>query len=358
MTTPMRSGLYSELQTNVGDSFKKRSDETLQMVEQADRLGFDVFMALEHHFFQTFSSSANPLALFAAAAQRTDRIRFRAMCHTLPVHNPMILAAEIAQTDLLTDGRLEAGVGRGHGWLYEPAGISPRESAGRYAESLDILVKAWTEESFSYQGEYYRVKDVSVVPKPMQKPYPKIFMTGTSGKSFEVAARNGWGIVVGGPAPAQIFVPGVEVYLETCARSGTTPDIGYVFTTYLSEDGASVRKELEPDLIQCYRNLQVPQGTIKTDAQKALLRESGYQFYAEGSLNAFATITYDEIFAGGMAFGGEPAAYLDKLAQIRKLIPFNELAIMADFAGLARWKVTRTLDLFAEQVMPHLGELA
>ena len=104
----MKFGIYNEIQASPGADYKQRYDEVLRSVELGDALGYDVFMTLEHHFFPTFSISVNPLAFFAAAAQRSKNIRFRAMCHTLPVHNPMVLAAEIAQCDHLTDGRLEA----------------------------------------------------------------------------------------------------------------------------------------------------------------------------------------------------------------------------------------------------------
>ena len=137
--------------------------------------------------------------------ERTEHLRFRALCHTLPLHNPMVLAGEIAMVDILTKGRIECGVGRGHPWLCGPADVPMEESMGRYVESLEILQKAWTEERFSYSGEYFNVKDVSVVPKPVQKPHPKIYQVGTSAKWFTMAAQKEWGIVVGGPAPQYRF---------------------------------------------------------------------------------------------------------------------------------------------------------
>ena len=85
---------------------------------------------------------------------------------------------------------------------------------GRYVESLEILQKAWTEERFSYSGKYFNIKDVSVVPKPVQKPYPRIFQVGTSAKWFTMAAQKEWGIVVGGPAPSIAFKEAVNVYRD------------------------------------------------------------------------------------------------------------------------------------------------
>src|SRR6267143_1658195 len=92
-----------------------RASETKEPAhEHADQVGFDVYSVIDHHFFQKFSISANPLALFTAAAQRTERIRFRVALFTLPLENPMRLAGQIAEADILTRGRLECGLGRGH----------------------------------------------------------------------------------------------------------------------------------------------------------------------------------------------------------------------------------------------------
>ncbi len=76
----------------------------------------------------------------------------RTLCHTLPLHNPLILAGAIAEADLLTHGRLECGLGRGHAWLFPPASIPLAESRPRYEEALDLLTLAWTQDHFSYEG--------------------------------------------------------------------------------------------------------------------------------------------------------------------------------------------------------------
>lgn len=110
--------------------------------------------------------------MICAVAQRTQRIRFRVALHTLPLCNPMRLAGEIAAADIISNGRLETGLGRGHAWLFERSSVDLAESRGRFDEALEILLRAWTEEKFSYQGKYYQFKDLNVVPKPLQKPYP------------------------------------------------------------------------------------------------------------------------------------------------------------------------------------------
>lgn len=349
----MKFGIYNEIQASPGADHKQRYDDSLRAVELGDRLGYDVFMTLEHHFFPTFSISVNPLAFFAAAAQRTRDIRFRAMCHTLPVHNPLILAGEIAQCDHLTDGRLEVGVGRGHGWLYDCASVAMTESIGRYEESLEILQRAWSEERFSFEGEHYNVRDVQVVPKPLQ-PSLKIFQTGTSTRVFADAGRRGGGVVVGA-APPPLFTEAVGAYMAACRDAGQTPQVGLVMPVFLADDQETALREAREPTMRSYANLVVPQQSINDEAAKDRLRAGGFHFYAGGFLNQMKDYTFESVLQNDIAFAGTPAQLIDWLGHFRqRYYDFQELSVMADFGGQPAWQVERTLQLFARDVMPAL----
>lgn len=164
----IKFGIYAEFQNP--PQYRKEHEqvykEIMEQIEHADKRGYSTFNSLEHHWFEEFSISTNPMALYAAAAQRTSNIRFRTCSHILPLHNPMVFAGQLGATDILTGGRFEFAVGRGHAWAFPKASIPLEESRGRFIESLDILEKALTEETFSYVGEYYQVNNVSVVPRP------------------------------------------------------------------------------------------------------------------------------------------------------------------------------------------------
>src|SRR5260370_42714601 len=136
----MQFGLYAELQNPPGKPHAQLYADLLRQMEHADQVGFDVYSIIEHHFFPQFSTSANPLAMICAAAQRTQRLRFRVALPTLPLANPMRLAGEIAAADILSGGRLETGLGRGHAWLFERSGVELAESRGRFAGAVEILI--------------------------------------------------------------------------------------------------------------------------------------------------------------------------------------------------------------------------
>src|ERR1044072_3008326 len=163
----MRFSLYTEMQLHEGKTPQQLYGEVLEQIENADRLGYDCYASIEHFFFPKFSISAHPTALFAAAAQRTRTINFRTMLHALPYHNPMVLASAIAVTDILTGGRYEWGVGRGHGWIPEKAGIPLDEHARAKDEhAVHRLFTALGNERVTHSGTSFDAPDSHIVPFP------------------------------------------------------------------------------------------------------------------------------------------------------------------------------------------------
>lgn len=352
MSTPLRFGVYCDLQNIPGADHHQTTWDVMNLIENADQNGYEYYCLIEHHFFENFSISANPLALFSAAAQRTQNIRFRTVCHTLPLHNPMILAGEIAAADILTNGRIECGIGRGHGWLYKPASIPHRESPGRYKESMEILVKAWTEETFSYDGEFYSVKDVSVVPKPVQKPHPKIYMTGTGGSTFGIAGANGWGIFLGGIAPFEAFKPGRDIYLEACKKHGQEPDFGYSRVVHIADDMDTARREAADAVKRFFGLANEAMATLQDDATKQALIEGGYQFYTTPAMLELGKMSADDIIDSGLAFVGTAESVTRQLEDFHAEAGFNEFCIISAFGGLDTNLARRNQERFANEVRP------
>lgn len=354
----MRFGIYAEMQTPPGKSYATMTWEILRQIEHADQAGFDVYSVIDHHFFQKFSISANPLALFSAAAQRTERIRLRVALFTLPLENPMRLAGQIAEADILTRGRLECGLGRGHAWLYGPSNVPLEESRPRYDEAIDILLGCWAKEKFSYDGKFYKFRDVTVVPKPVQKPHPPLFTGGTSDITYEIAGQRGWGIFVPPLLPRGVLEKPLGIYKKACAAHGRKPDIVYIRPVYLDDDEKQIRKEVEAALHNFLAFNASPVDSLQDEEVKAELRAKGYGFYASGALESLTKLTYEEIVEQEIGFIGTP----DKvIRQIRNLVEkggISELAIVSNFGGLEHWKSIKTQQIFAEHVMPAFRGMA
>ena len=348
----MRFGIYAEMQTPPEKPHAEMIWEIFQQMEHADRVGFDVYSVIDHHFFQKFSISANPLALFAAVAQRAPRIRFRTALHTLPLENPLRLAGQIAEVDILTNGRLECGLGRGHAWLYGPSNVPLEESRPRYDEAIEILIRAWTQDKFSFAGQYYKVKDVSVVPRPVQKPHPRLFTGGTSDITYQMAGERGWGIFVPPLLPWSVVEGPLNIYKKACAASGHKPDIVYIRPVYLDDDEKQIRKEVEQALYNFLAFNASPVESLQSEEKKAELRAKGYGFYASGALESLTKLTYEEIVGQEIGFIGTPAKVTQQIKALQEKGGIGELAIVSNFGGLEHWKSIKTQHLFAHRVMP------
>src|SRR6202048_2927636 len=135
----------------------QRFGETLAHIALADELGFDTVWVAEHHF-SNYGYSANPLLLIARASASAPRVRFGQAVLVTPFWHPLRLAEDIAITDLLTDGRLEIGLGRG----YQPMefvglGVDQEQSRALFEEQFQVMRLAWTADDFTFAGKHFPV---------------------------------------------------------------------------------------------------------------------------------------------------------------------------------------------------------
>jgi alkanesulfonate monooxygenase SsuD/methylene tetrahydromethanopterin reductase-like flavin-dependent oxidoreductase (luciferase family) len=355
---PLRFGTYTEFQCPPGRDHAELIWDVVEVGVQADQLGYDVFACLEHPWFEKFAINPFPLGVFCTLAQRTRDIRFRTLCHTLPLHNPMVLAGEIAEADILLNGRLDVGVGRGHAWLQEPANIPLEENVERYPECLDILLKAWTEDTFSYDGKYYKVEDLSVVPKPVQKPHPPIWQVGTSGKWVERAVRNGWGVALGGPAPNIAFEEAIQAYHDACKAFDVASNFAYIKAIYLDEDGDKARDEGREPLTNFIHFNVSPMDTLPRTSpeEKQRLIDAGYAFYAAEDFPNTRNLSYEQLLEQEIVYAGDPETVGRQLVELWDHFRFDEFLLICHFGGTARWQSMKTQELFARRVIPLLNE--
>jgi len=172
--------------------------QVFAQVEAAERSGFSHFWTVEHHFLSEFSHCSAPEALYGAIAQRTTTMRIGHGVRLLPFpYNHPIRVAEMAATlDLVCDGRLEFGTGRSVSRdELEGFGINPNDTRALWDEALDIVVGAWTNEVFSWEGRFFKVPPRCVIPKPLQKPHPPLWCASTGPETHEIAGRKGLGLL-------------------------------------------------------------------------------------------------------------------------------------------------------------------
>src|SRR6266436_2789965 len=169
----MEFGMFHEFPSLPGRTESEALDEAMEQVDAAERLGLDVMWLAELHFEPRRSVLSAPLSIASAIAARTRRIKIGIAVQVLPLCHPLRLAEEAATVDQLSRVRLIFGVGRsGLPRTYEAYGVPYAESRDRFSETLEIVERAWSQPTFSYEGKYYSFKNISVAPRPLQRPFP------------------------------------------------------------------------------------------------------------------------------------------------------------------------------------------
>ena len=140
-------------------------------MEEMDRLGYDHIWVTEHHFAMYGGTLPHPPTFLSAIARSTKRIRLGAAINVLPLHNPLDVAESYAMVDVISNGRLDFGVGKGsEAHEYKKFGVNQAEATGRMDEGIEIIRQAWSDKPVNFRGEFYNVHNVPVLPKPVQRP--------------------------------------------------------------------------------------------------------------------------------------------------------------------------------------------
>ena len=196
----MRFGIFYEHQLPRpwgADAEHKLLKDALEQVELADKLGIDYVWEVEHHFLEEYSHSSAPEVFLAAASQRTKRIRLGHGIVQLPpaVNHPARVAERIAMLDLVSNGRVDFGTGEGTGHVEPPAfGVPYDSKTEQWAECLDAITRMFVEEPFAgYKGKWFDMPIRNIVPKPLQRPHPPMWVACSRRETIHLAAQNGLG---------------------------------------------------------------------------------------------------------------------------------------------------------------------
>ena len=196
----MRFGVFYELQLPrpwAKDDEHKLFKDALDQVALADRLGFDYAWEVEHHFLDEYSHSSAPEVFLAAAAAKTERIRIaHGIRQVIPNYNhPARTAEGLATLDLVSDGRVDFGIGEGATRLELGAfGISAKRKRAMALEAAEQICNMMVLTPYpGFEGEGFQMPCRNVLPKPLQQPHPPVWMACTNRDTIKVAARNGIG---------------------------------------------------------------------------------------------------------------------------------------------------------------------
>ena len=224
----MRFGMFGSAQASRGGPDPDSGAGFREFVErniEAEALGYHSTFLVEHHFtgFGQVSATLNLLTWIGAL---TSTLRLGTAVTVLPWHNPVLLAEQIATLDLLSEGRVDAGIGKGSR-LTECEGFAmPVEEAdARFEECLEVMLKAWTSDSpWSHRGKYWQYDNVVVEPPSTQKPHPQLWMGAGSPRSVKQVAQLGFNMLLGQYDSFDMIVDEIAMYKSEIESLGRTFD--------------------------------------------------------------------------------------------------------------------------------------
>jgi luciferase family oxidoreductase group 1 len=167
--------------------------DSLTQFEVADRLGYDYAWGVEHHFLEEYSHSSSPEVFLGAASQRTKRIRLGHGVVQLTTNQPHRVAERIATLDLISGGRVELGMGEAAGPAeLHPFGVRVRDKRDRWEEAVRAIIPMFTKTDWEFHGTYHDFPARNVVPKPLQKPHPPLWVACSNIST--IASAGEWGM--------------------------------------------------------------------------------------------------------------------------------------------------------------------
>ena len=340
----MKLGLFFEWPNPSTGDWRRLFEEGIEQIQLAEELGFDFVFIAEHHF-SNYGMSPAPLLQALAIAERTKTIRVGTAVLVLPVWQPLRVAEEIAVVDNLTGGRFFAGIGRGYQpHEFERFGVALEDSRQRFAECLDVMLKAWSmDTSFTYEGEYVHIDNPTVVwPKPLQKPHPIKLIAGTSTETLRLAAELDISPLVSGFGGTQAVRDMTLGLLRERAALGRPVDAW--------ELGAQTFCHVAPSNAEARAAAKYPRWQQR--AGRALNRKD----VTDGRVNATPVDGEpdDDTFWNALYFG-DPGRVRDKyLALADAGATFASCWMMT--GGMPHELLMRSVKLMGEEVLPAVHE--
>ena len=344
----MKFGLFTHLPWPEGTSPSQVVHEAIEQVCLAEELGYCSAWFAEHHFSR-YGLGSSSLVLVSNIAAQTRRIRLGTAVLVPPLHHPVHLAEDTATLDVVSGGRLDVGFGRGTaGYEYSGYNVDQGESQERFQETIGIVQGLWTTPDYSYEGKYFSVNRANLVPPPVQKPHPPIYIAATRTlTTLEYVVKTGHPLICGVVLDHDDAVDLCNRFVRLSREAGhhiPVREIPFFRYLHVAETEKEARKNAEPAMAWTMD---------MTDWRRSITSGSEVNQRLEDfrRTRTQSPPTYDYL-AEKRAIIGTPEQCIEKIRR------FSEQGIEYfgcnfDFGGMAQEKVLRSMKLFADEVMPH-----
>ncbi|MQA11753.1 MAG: LLM class flavin-dependent oxidoreductase [Pseudonocardiaceae bacterium] len=332
----------------------------LDELEYAERLGFDGIAVNEHHQ-SAYGLMPSPNIMAAALARRTEQAQIMVLGNAIGIRgNPLRVAEEIAMLDHLTDGRVISGFVRGIGWEYFAHSVNPTRSRDRFNEAHDLIIKAWTsDEMFQWISPNYEYRYVNLWPRPVQRPHPPIYIPGAgSTETMRFVAERKY-TYMSVYAPSRVVRRWFDGYRQAAEELGYQPDpekIALSIPIFLAETDEQAHREARQHVDWLFHKglkqgaeLMWPPGYMTPSSMRGLLM---------AGMKPFPELSYEELLAEGYVVVGSPDSVTARLQELHDELGFGQLIGLFAIGDMTHEQTTRSMELFASQVMPALRPLA
>lgn len=325
---------YEENPRKLPGLYQKHIDQ----ITYAEQLGFDAYWIGEHHFYLPSGQSLvcpNPAIVLAAASQRTERIGLNTAVTNLSLRHPLLIAEDYAMVDMLSQGRLGFGIGRGtFAHEYATFGQNRDESYGRFEESWEIIQRAWRGESVTFQGRYYQIDGAKINVAPVQKPFPRYWFSVVKAESYAMRGKAAQPIM----SLPHLSADG----LQTLAK------LAEGYRSHYVEAGGDINQYEIPLIF--YTCVAPTRLEARQVAVAALQRYLTHQHHnADGHVHQFIEL----LEARNQLWFGTPHDLVRLIEQYQTAVSNGHFVFWLDFGGMEQEFVRRSMELLAQEVLPQ-----
>jgi alkanesulfonate monooxygenase SsuD/methylene tetrahydromethanopterin reductase-like flavin-dependent oxidoreductase (luciferase family) len=347
----MQFGVFTGFNTRDGHSEADAFDEWLELAHICEDVGIDCYWLAEFHFRPRTILSA-PMVVAAAIAARTARMKVGLAVQLLPLANPVRVAEEAATVDHLSKGRFVFGVGRSSFVdAYRGYNVDYAESRERFFEALEIIRRSWDAEPFTYEGRYYRFRDVNVVPKPYQRPHPPVRIACESKDTFALMGTLGFPIFI----RHQMDIPVLQELLgqyqaaRHAAGFAGPNDVILQIPAYLADSAEQARADTEAGILaERERAIEFAKNTGDEEAYQRLTRLKELRYDALVQRPGLGAYPNPNLF-------GPPEAVVDLLAEYEETLGITGVSLTMNPGLISQEKIRSSLRLLGERVIPKLN---
>jgi alkanesulfonate monooxygenase SsuD/methylene tetrahydromethanopterin reductase-like flavin-dependent oxidoreductase (luciferase family) len=332
----------------------------LEALIESEELGYDGAYLAEH-YFSPYCLGSSVSSLAAAVAMKTNRIRIGTAVTVIPLHHPLQMASDWATVDVISDGRLELGVGRGYNWYeFDSFGMSLFENTERFEEGVNALRALWTQDRVTHDGKFYQFTETQVLPRPIQQPYPPIWYACSSPNSVTNAARLGLPVGHGAGPTASMLQQRRDMWTSTARETGYSDEWiedglknGPVQKiVWVAETDAQAWRECET-ILQTQAKALESWAYPGSDYPGRSIPEQAMEFRLGQGRKPGDRQDIQQMMKDHSVLAGSPQTVVSQLKETLDEFPIDYMLMYSSTGGPHPDDLKRCWRLFADKVMPH-----